>query len=451
MPASWESPPTTRASVPVQAPVAVDHWWATFDDPMLNSLVERALASNLTLEAATERIRGSRAAIGIVSAGLWPGVNGTADYARAGGGSSKWGSQWRAGLDAAWELDIFGGTRRSIEAANASLQAAIEDRRDVMITLQGEVATDYIALRGLQQEDLIAHENLNAQQHNAQLTRDKQALGTGTELDIVQAEAVVQATIATIAQLQASEQQTIYAISVLLALPPTALNDELQRAQEIPPPPPVLPVGVPSELLRRRPDIRRAERQLASATAQIGVATADLFPRFSLTGSFGFQARRIDLLGNWNNTLWSFGPSATWAIFDAGRIWSNIAVQNSVQAQALTAYRQTVLSALQEVQTVLVAYAQEQQRRVALARAVELNQRAVTLATRRYQQGLTDFLAVLDAERTLFGSQDQLVQSSRAIGTDAVALYKALGGGWETEEPAVANANQPATRPAPEH
>jgi outer membrane protein, multidrug efflux system len=282
------------------------------------------------------------------------------------------------------------------------------------------------------------------QQRNAALTRGKVALGTGTELDVVQAEAQVASTTAVIAGLETTEQQTIHALSVLLALPPRALDDELQPRALVPDPPAVVPVGLPSDLLRRRPDIRRAERQLAAQTAAIGVATADLFPKFSLTGSFGYSARRIDLLGNWNGTNWSFGPSATWAIFDAGRIWSNIEVQNAIAAEAMATYRQTVLSALQEVQDVLVAYAQEQHRRVALADAVDLNQRAVALATRRYKQGLTDFLAVLDAQRNLFASQDALVQSNRAVGTDAVALYKALGGGWEVEADST---SQPTSQP----
>jgi NodT family efflux transporter outer membrane factor (OMF) lipoprotein len=435
MPGRWESPPTTQASVTVQQPVQVAEWWTTFHDPTLDSLIQRAVASNLSLEAATQRIRAARASVGVVSAGLWPGVNANADYTRSGGGGRQpWESQWHAGLDAAWEVDIFGGVRRSVEAANANLQASVEDRRDVLVTLLGEVASDYIILRGQQQQIIIAQENLDAQQRNAVLTRDKQTLGTGTELDVVQAESQVASTTAVIATLEASEQQTIDALSVLLGQPPRALAEELQPREKVPVPPEVLPVGLPSDLLRRRPDIRRAERQLAAQTAAIGVATADLFPKFSLTGTFGFQARRIDLIGNWNNSNWSFGPSATWAIFDAGRIWSNIEVQNATAAEAMTAYRQTVLSALQEVQDVLVSYAQEQHRREALARSVDLNQRAVELATRRYKQGLTDFLAVLDAERNLFASQDALVQSDRAVGTDAVALYKALGGGWEIED-----------------
>jgi NodT family efflux transporter outer membrane factor (OMF) lipoprotein len=431
MPARWESPPTTQASILVNQPVHMEQWWARFGDPELDSLIDRALKTNLDLQAAVQRIRAARAQVGIATGGLLPTLDGNGGYTRSGGGSTLWQSQWTAGLDAAWEIDIFGGARRAVESADASLDAAIEDRRDVLVTLLGEVATDYIQLRGQQQEVAIAEENLQVQTRNARITREKQKLGTGTELDIVQADAEVATTEAAIDTLKESAQQSVYAISVLLALPPTALDDELTPPGKVPDAPPEVQLGLPSDLLRRRPDIRRAERNLAAATANIGVAVADLFPKFSLTGSLGLQARRIDLLSNWDNSLWSFGPGVTWSIFDAGEIRANIDLQNATMQQAMTTYRQTVLNALLEVQTVLIAYAQEQHRRVALAEAVRLNQLAVKLSIRRYEQGLTDFLSVLDAERALFASQDSLVVSNQVVGTNAVALYKALGGGWE--------------------
>lgn len=442
MPAQWEAPPTTQASVTVQQPVEIEQWWTTFHDPELDSLIDRAVQSNLDLEAATERIRQARASIGVVSASLFPTANATGSYSHSFSGHGQGSDLWRAGLDAAWEIDVFGGIRRSVEAANASYQASIEDRRDVLVTLLGEVASDYILLRGFQQEIIISQENLQAQIHNASLTREKKQLGNVTDLDIVQADAQVASTTADIATLQTSEEQTVYALSVLLGLPPAALDEEFSQPQKVPAPPSFVPVGLPSELLRRRPDIRRAERQLAAATANIGVATADLFPRFSLTGNLSFSGAHLASLGDWANRFGSIGPSFTWPIFDAGRIWSNIEVQNAVQAQAYTTYKQTVLAALQEVEDDLVAYAREQQRRVALTDAVALNQRAVELSTRRYNQGLTDFLNVLDAERSLFSSQTALVQSDRTVGTDAVALYKALGGGWKIGD------DSPTTEPS---
>ncbi|MDP9173827.1 MAG: efflux transporter outer membrane subunit [Planctomycetota bacterium] len=433
-PAHWETPPTTMGSLTVQEPIEIEQWWTTFHDPMLDSLVQRAIVSNLDLEAATQRVRQARATVGIARAGIFPSVNSNASYSRSGSGRSDDQDLWQAGADAAWELDIFGGIRRSVESAKAGFQASVEDRRNVLITVLGEVATDYILLRGFQQEILIAQQNLDVQARNLSTTREKKTLGTGTDLDIAQAEAQVASTTAAIENQEANEQQTMYAISILLGLPPTTLESELMPQAPIPQPPLILPVGLPSDLLRRRPDIRRAERQLAAATAQIGVATADLFPKFSLTGNLSVGGNNFPALGNWANRSWSFGPSASWTVFDAGAIRSNIEIQNALQAQSFTAYKQTVLIALQEVQNALVVYDREQRRRAALSIAVAANQRAVELSTRRYKQGLTDFLSVLVAEGSLFGSQDSLVQSNRNIGTDAVALYKALGGGWEIGE-----------------
>jgi outer membrane protein, multidrug efflux system len=451
MPSHWESPPTTQASVTVQQPVEVERWWTTFADPELNSLIHRAVQSNLDIQAATERIREARANITGVRAGLFPFLNGSASETRNFSAAPP-SNSWRAGLDASWELDIFGGTRRAVEAANANYQASIEDRRDVLVTLLGEVASDYIQLRGFQQEIITLNRSLDIATHTANIAREHVRLGTGTGLDIAQADSEVVNTRAQIIALQTSVQQTMYAISTLLGLPPTELDAELSPVAEIPAPPAEVPVGLPSELLRRRPDIRRAERQLAAATADIGVATSDLFPKFSLTAGSGFASSRIQSLGNWNNRFLSFGPSVSTPLFDAGRIFSNIEVQKAVTAQNLTNYRRTVLNALQEVQNALVAFANEQQHRVLLAQIVALDQRAVDLSTERYNRGgLTDFTSVLVAEQSLFGAQNALVRSSQDLGVDAVAVYKALGGGWDIEEmasPAPGLSKQESSHPA---
>ena len=452
MPTEWVSPPTTQASVTLQQPIEIQRWWTTFGDPTLDSLISRAVSYNLDLQAATERVREARASLGNAGSALFPTVDAVGAYTRsfnarggstviAGAGGSVITTSgprphdlWQAGFDATWELDVFGGARRGVEAASDNLQASIEDRRDVLVTLLAEVATDYISLRGYQQEVVIAEENLVSQVHTADVTRTKVRGGFTTELDVANADAQVATTRSQIAGFAMLEQQTIYSLSVLLGQIPTALERELAPREQIPIVPPTVPIGLPSELLRRRPDIRRSERQLAAATANIGVATAQLFPQFSLTGTLTVQGSEFKALGNLGNRLWSFGPSLTWPIFDAGHIWMNIEIENSLQAQALIAYRNTVLLALQDVENALVAYADEQQRRAALADAVADNQKAVKLATRRYDQGLTDFLNVLDAERSLYSSQDALVQSNRAVGTDLASLYKALGGGWEIGE-----------------
>ncbi len=425
--------------VAAQQPRAMERWWTTFHDSTLDELVHRAVASNLSLEAATERVVEARAAARVAVAGLYPSAVFAGSYQRS---NIKGQSLWLSGLDALWEVDVFGGVRRSVEAASASLQASEEDRHDVLVTLLGEVATDYIQLRGYQQQIAIAQSNLQIQVRNVGLTQDKKKLGTGTELDIAQSEALVASTKAAIESQKVQAQQTVYALSVLLGLSPTALEGELTSSAKIPDPSAVIPVGVPSELLTRRPDIRRAERQLAAATAQIGVATADLFPKFTLTGDLSLQGSQLSSLGTLANRTSTVGPNIAWPILDSGRIWANIKVQNARQAQAYTAYKQTVLAALLEVQNTLAKYAGDQRRRNALADAVTANQRAFSLATRRYEQGVTDFLSVLDAERSLFSSQDALVQSNRDIATDAVALYKALGGGWEIGE------KQPVAKPS---
>lgn len=462
MPSQWVAPPTTQASVIVKQPIELQRWWTTFNDPELTSLIDRAAAQNLTVLAAAERVIQARASLGITTSSFFPTVNTGGSYSRnfsargggvivttgAGGTATttqvgpKPHDQWQAGLDASWELDIFGGLRRAIEAGTANVEAAVEDRRDLMVTLLGEVATDYITLRGYQQEILISHENLANQEHSAKVAREKKALGVNTDLDIAQADAQVASTRATIAGLESLEQQEVYTLSILLAEPPTALDAELDAPRPVPVVPTVVPVGLPSELLRRRPDIRRAERLLAASSADIGVAVADLFPKFSLTGTLSVSGSRYEALGDWGTRFWSWGPNFSWPLFDAGRIWSNVQVQNSLERQALITYRQTVLTALQDVQNALVAYAREQQRRAALVEAVAANRRALALATRRYNQGLTDFLNVLVAQGSLFSSEDQLVQSDRAVGTDLVALYKALGGGWEVLE------DPPTPRPA---
>jgi NodT family efflux transporter outer membrane factor (OMF) lipoprotein len=453
MPASWSaqspaefatSQPTTQSTT-TSEPIQIVSWWQSFNDPELDSMVDRALQANLDLRQAEERIRQARAQRGVVAADFWPNVNSSASYRRsftgsagfANGNAVNTGSSpserdlYQAGFDAVWELDVFGGIRRNMQAADADIAAAREDHRSVMVTLLGEVARNYVELRGFQQQIIIAHENLAAQRQTADVTRRRQAGGFSAGLDVANAEALVASTQSQIPALESQARQTIYTLSVLLGQEPTALADELSASAPIPVTPPEIPIGLPSELLRRRPDIRRAERQLAAATARIGVATADLFPKFSLTGSLGLQGNTFQSLSNWDSRFWSIGPSVSWPVFDAGRIFSNIDVQNSIQRQALTAYQQSVLTALQEVESSLTAYSKEQQRLAALADAVAANRRAVDISTRLYTQGLTDFLNVLVAQRSLFASQDALVQSQSSVSTNLVAVYKALGGGWE--------------------
>lgn len=451
VPSDWDGQAAVtaaQASKTSTDPVELVEWWQAFEDPTLTSLIEMAIRANLDLRQAEARIRQARAARVVAGAPLWPQADASAVYERSQSSSAAVGPAggtaiatargvrelFQVGLDASWELDIFGGTRRNLEAATADLRAAVEDRRDVLITLAGDVGTNYLNLRGFQQQIAIARKNLEAQKKTADITHRRFEAGFVSRLDVANADAQVATTEAAIPRLEASARAAIYSLGVLLGREPAVLAKELSQAAPIPPVPPEIPVGLPSELVRRRPDIRRAEAQVHAATARIGVAAADLFPRFFLTGSVGISSTDLNRLGNVGNSrFWSFGPSVVWPIFAGGRIRGNIEVQDAIQEQALLAYQKTVLTALRDVETALVAYAKEQEHRNSLAAAVASNRQAVDLAMQLYVAGRTDFLNVLNAQRSLFLTEDALTQSTLTLGTNLIALYKALGGGWQKE------------------
>jgi multidrug efflux system outer membrane protein len=437
-PAQWSSPLAGGETNNAPADAA---WWKKFNDPELDSLIARAAQSNLTLHAAAARVREARAARGVAAADFGPTVNTSAAYQRerlsANGfpefppGIPLDGNVYQAGFDAAWELDVFGGTRRAVEAANASIVSSEFDERDVLVSLQGEVARDYIGARGYQRQLAIARQNIAAQQEVLDLTRDRFKAGLSGDLDVQQASALLAATQAQLPPLEAGFKQSAYRLGVLLGLPPGALVDELSGDAPIPATPPEVPAGLPSDLLRRRPDIRVAERNLAAATARIGVATADLFPKFSLTGDVGLQSIGTSDWFTGGSRFWSAGPTVQWRIFDMGRIRANIRVQNARQEQALAGYELSVLGAMEDVENALTAYAKEQTRHESLVTAAEASQQALDISQQLYKNGLADFLRVLDAQRSLYANQEALVLSDRDVALDLVALYKALGGGWE--------------------
>jgi multidrug efflux system outer membrane protein len=437
----------------------VAKWWTTLQDPTLDSLIDRAVRSNLDLRFAQARIREARAQRGVVKADLLPSVNASASYQRRrfsenlgqtqgtpGTTNAVEGDLYQAGFDASWEIDVFGGIRREIEAANADLAAEIENRRDVLVTLLAEVARNYVEMRASQRQITIAEANLKAQQETLELTRVRFNAGLVSDLDVARAEALVQTTASQIPTLEISARQSIHLLGVLLGQQPNSLVQELSPERAIPASPQEVPVGLPSELLRRRPDIRRSERQIAAATARIGVATAELFPKFSLTGALGLGSSKFSNLGESGSKFWSIIPGVSLPIFNFGRIRSNIAVQNAREEQAFVTYEQTVLTSLREVEDALVAFSEDQSRRQTLSSAVDANRRAVDLANQLYKQGLTDFLSVLQAQRDLFASEDALVQSDRSVTSDYVAIYKALGGGWEIEDQAKSKEVAQATR-----
>jgi NodT family efflux transporter outer membrane factor (OMF) lipoprotein len=438
IPSSWSEAQPVGIST---STASLAQWWKTFNDSVLESLITRAMESNLDLRVAEAHIKEARAQRGVVSAELWPSVNTSASYLRSRRslGISTIPSLapvernlFQVGFDASWEIDLFGSKRRAVEAANADIDAAVENQRDVLVTLLAEVARNYIEARGFQYRLKIARENIAIQQETVKITRAKFKAGLTSELNADQAEALLATTQAQAPTFENSMKQAIHRISILMGQSPGALLSELLKEAPIPTALPAVPIGLPSNLLRHRPDVRRAERELAAATARIGIATSDLFPKFSLTGNFGLQSENLNALTA-ASRFWSLGPTVNWPIFDAGRIRANIRVQNERQVQALLNYEKSVLTSLEDVENTLVACTTEHVRHQSLVEAVNANRRAVDLANELFTKGLADFLNVLDAESSLYSSEDNLAQSDRTVSINFVALYKALGGGWETE------------------
>lgn len=430
LPSEWKAvAPATAAS-----PANTARWWQNFQDPELTTLVERALKSNLDVQLAEARLREARAARGVAAGGFWPALTASGAAQRGAAASAATANSFQAGLDAVWELDIFGGVRRSVESANAAAEAAQASLGDVQLTMAAEVALDYLIVRSSQEQIAIAHENLAAQQHTAGLIHQRLQVGFSSALDAANADAQVATTASAIPPLQTSLRQAIHALSVLMGRPPADLLGELSQPGVVPPVPPMVPVGLPSDLLRRRPDIRAAEAQLHAATAQIGVAVADFFPKFPLTAVVGYQSEFARTLFDTSNRNWSAGPSVIWPIFQGGATAANVQVQKALRDQTYLTYQKTILVALQEVEDALVALGNEEDHRKSLAEAVDQNRRALELSTRLYTQGAVDFLTVLDTQRSLYSSQIAIALSRQAASTDMVALYKALGGGWDGHE-----------------
>jgi NodT family efflux transporter outer membrane factor (OMF) lipoprotein len=439
---------------------SVASWWKTFNDPELNSLIDRATQSNLDLRITRARVCEARAQYGIAVGNLWPTVDGGSSFNRTRvskhlpvlnylpvpSGTPFENNLYQAGFDASWEIDVFGGQRRATESAKAQVAAADFGERDVLVSLLGEVAVNYVQARGHQRQLEIARENIRAQGQSLALTQSRFTNGLANKLDVDQAATLLATTRADVPKLETGLETSIHRLGILLGQPPEALETELSSVAPIPAAPPEVPVGLPSDLLLRRPDVAQAESQLASATANIGVAKADLFPKFYLTGIAGYQSISASDWFTGGSRFWSAGPTVQWNIFDAGRIRSNIKVQNARQEEALAAYEQTTLSAFEDVENALIAYAKEQVRRRSLEDAVKSSQESLRLANQLYASGLSDFINVLDAERSLYQAQDALVQSDRAVTTDVIALYKSLGGGWETLSPSVALASAQMTK-----
>jgi multidrug efflux system outer membrane protein len=409
-------------------------WWTTLNDPILSGLIDRAVAGNLDLKKARARVREARARRGVAKADLFPTLDTTGSATRSRSsketGTGKTSDLYAASFDAGWELDIFGDVRRSVEAAEADLKASQEDLRDVLVSLLAEMALNYVEVRTFQARLTVAEANLEAQNETYQLTLWRYQAGLSDELAVQQARYNLENTRSQIPTLRTGLEEAMNRIAVLLGEQPGKVHEEVGKQVPIPVTPFKVAVGVPADVLRRRPDVRRAERQLAAQTARVGVATADLYPKFTLSGSIGLEALSLSNLSSSGTWSLSGGPRITWAIFKAEAIRQNIEAQSALQEQALIKYEAAILGALEEVENALVAYAEEQRRRNDLGEATQAAQQAVELAQHKFQAGLTDFNNVLDAERSLLSFQDQLAQSNGTVTSNLVRLYKALGGGW---------------------
>ncbi len=451
-PETWHTPLAGGLETGKIDPVKLASWWRALDDSLLEKLETQAMAGNHDLRIARSRIREARARWGITRAGLFPRLDARGSFKEYRQSEEYYGTGdkerlYRAGFDAGWELDIFGGTRRAMEAAEAEVAATRENLNDVLITLQAEVAFNYLLLRTDQARLKAARGNIKTQQETCNLNRSLYEAGLIDKLALEQSLFNLEHTRSRVPALETGIERSCNRLAVLLGVAPGTLQAELTPYRTIPDLPAELAVGIPAETLRRRPDIRRAERNLAAATARIGQATADLYPRFHLVGTIGLESLSYDKLWRWASRSWGYGPGISWNIFDAGAIRRNIEVQTELQKQALAAYEKTLLLAREEVENAIVAYAREQQRRQYLTAAVASADEAIRLARDQFQAGLVDFNNVLITQLSLLALQDELAQSNGLAAANLVRLYKALGGGWNWQPPA--DRAKAAAAPAP--
>jgi NodT family efflux transporter outer membrane factor (OMF) lipoprotein len=440
----------SEATGPDESHPSIDltQWWKSFDDPVMQSLIERAIQANLNLEIALTRVQEARTMEAVAIGEALPSV---AVSATSAGGTGHDNTSGRIngpldavvdpqgvrhinqaiGFDATWEVDLFGKLRREIEAAGYDTQAAIAARDDVLITVVADVSRTYLQLRGLQMRMAVARQSITTERHTLAFVRTRYEHGLTNESDVALAKRHLAFLESTVAPLSSAIDAAKYSIAALLGQYPETLSEQLETPGMIPPMPEQLPAGTPLDLLRRRPDIRQAERELAGATARIGVATADLFPRLTLTGAAGLQGP-AKLTGG--IFIGGVGPSLSWDILDFGTLDAIVDVADLRAREFLLSYRQRIIQAVQYVDTANASYAAQRDRVRKLNDAVLASEQAVTLASERYDRGLTDFLNVLDAQREEYALEDQYAAAEQAAALELVALYKALGGGWEQHQ-----------------
>ncbi|MGP5350999.1 efflux transporter outer membrane subunit [Pseudomonas helleri] len=440
--AHWANTPSQSGhSGTAELPVDM-RWWDSFGDAQLSALVREAQTRNFDLQMAASRLEQSRAMRRQVAADTFPAVDGSAGYSRSRNSqrglndpSGKGGKQafnlWNGGLGISWEADLWGRVKRSVEVADASVQMAEEDRHAVQLLVIVQTAQDYIELRSTQQGLAVVEQNLHIAQRSLELTRLQLKEGVATDLEVSEAAAQVAEIQARLAPLQQHSAQLINALSLLLAREPRALQAQLSTPANVPSYAATVPIGLPSELAERRPDIRRAQAQLHAATAAIGVAEADFYPRITLSGNMGFQALQLSDLGSWGSRSFAFGPGLSVPLFEGGRLKGALQLQEGRQQEAGIGFQKTVLRAWHEVDDALVAYQANQRRRDSLLQAVAHNQRALDSVHQQYTQGTVDFLNVLTVQNALLANQAALVDSTAQVSLSLVDLYGALGGGWQ--------------------
>ncbi len=417
------------------------YWWTVFNDPVLNELVYTAYEQNLPLKIAGLRILEARAQRGIAAGNLFPQkqqMTGAYSRDKFSDNSYPFGEfpgnrefdDWSAGFDAAWELDIWGRLRRGVEAADANLNAQIENYDDVLVILQAEVAAAYIQMRAIEERLALVRKNIALQEEALRIIERRFQGGVVSEIDVRQASAILAVTESLVPALEENHRKVQNALCILLGIPPRSLQEELGQPRPIPTAPPQVVAGIPAELLRRRPDVRRAERQAAAQSAKIGIATAELYPHIAITGTIAIQSEDFSDLYNWHSIAGAVGPGFRWNILNYGRIRNNIRVEDARFKQAVIGYQNTVLMANKEVEDAIVGFLREQQRVKSLGRAVHENEQALRIGLLLYDQGVVDYQRVLDSQRALVLQQDTLAESRGKIAMNLVAVYKAIGGGW---------------------
>ncbi|WP_421915110.1 efflux transporter outer membrane subunit [Mesorhizobium sp.] len=432
MPANWSGQKPTKTVRPAQ----LAQWWQRLRDPELNTLVEEAVAGNLDVATAKAKIREARASYRQSVGTLLPSVDGSGSVTRnksatTTSGSNAIYSEYQAGFDASWELDLFGANRRGVEAARYGLDASEEELRSTLLTMVGDVASYYTQARGYQARIALARRSAASQRQTAELTRQMALAGTATAADVAKAMGQASSTEATVPTLEASYAEAVHRLSVLTGRPPAALSERLKRGAPIPAPRLPMPTGIPADILLSRPDVRLAERQYAQYTAKVGQADAARYPSVSLTGNISTAALNLGDLGKNSSIGWSFGPTLSVPVFNAGQLQAAVDVAKAQRDQYFIAYRSSVLTALEDVENALVSLSQERIRVGKLASSAKSYGEAARLETTLFKAGEASLLDVLDAQRSLYTAEDNLLQSRVLVATQYIALNKALGGGWD--------------------